>query len=162
MLLLTKSDLSSDKPVRILGDIADPSRVVLETTGSMRWSGKKGLIRGVTLQRPRACPKEKALVSVVEGGTLQVLLLSVAGADLSLCNDCVILRSYESVICRQRRGGGLGASLIIVKKIAVFHLLFRCTWYTVNGGRSDSDLYVLASPLLKQALPLAKPGHVYC
>lgn len=67
-----QGDLFMDKPVRIMGERSDPSRVVLEMTGSLRWGGKKGLILGVTLRRPRPCPDKGPLVTVGEYSTLQV------------------------------------------------------------------------------------------
>ncbi|CAN0335219.1 unnamed protein product, partial [Hapterophycus canaliculatus] len=51
-----EGDLISDKPVRILGERADPSRVLVEMTGSLRWTARKGLVVGVSLRRPRPCP----------------------------------------------------------------------------------------------------------
>lgn len=70
--LFAQGDLSSDKPVRILGERTDPSRVLLEMTGSLRWTARRGLIVGVSMRRPRPCPEKGALVTVAAGGNLQV------------------------------------------------------------------------------------------
>lgn len=73
----SKGDLLCDKAVRIVGERVDPSRVVLEMTGSLRWTGSKGLILGVNLRRPRPCPNKGSLITVASGGNLQVKLSSL-------------------------------------------------------------------------------------
>ena len=55
-----------------MGERADPTRVLVEVTGSLRWTGRKGLILGVSMRRPRPCPDKGALVTVSSGGNLQV------------------------------------------------------------------------------------------
>lgn len=67
-----QGDLSSDKAVRILGEATDPARVLVEMTGSVRWTAPKGLVVGVSLRRPRPCPDKGPLIRVDSGGNLQV------------------------------------------------------------------------------------------
>lgn len=59
-------------PVRIISECADPSQVLLGMTGSLRWTGRRGLIVGVSMRRPRPCPNKGELISVAASGSLEV------------------------------------------------------------------------------------------
>ncbi|CAN0278978.1 unnamed protein product, partial [Discosporangium mesarthrocarpum] len=67
-----RGDLLVDKVVKVVGDTRDPSRVVLELTGEVRWSATRGVIQGVTLRRPKPCPNSGPLVEVIRNGKLEM------------------------------------------------------------------------------------------
>lgn len=94
VLLSWQGELFCDKPVCILGERSDPNRVVVEMTGSIRWTGAKGIILGVSMRRPRPCPDQGPLVTVSGGGNLKVC----ASVDIYMC-VCVFFR-YELRFCR--------------------------------------------------------------
>jgi hypothetical protein len=68
-----ESTLEINVPLRFLGEASDPSRCVLELTGSLsvrRAAGRVDL-SGITVRRPRKLPQAAAVVSV-SGATLSV------------------------------------------------------------------------------------------
>ena len=42
-----------DKPLKLVGDEHNPANVVVEMSGSIKWSGKGGWIEGITFRRPK-------------------------------------------------------------------------------------------------------------
>lgn len=42
-----------DKPLKLIGDEHNPANVVIEMTGSVKWTGKGGWIEGITFRRPK-------------------------------------------------------------------------------------------------------------
>jgi len=65
--------LDIDVPLRIVGDERDPTNVVLELSGCIKWKGKAGWIEGVTLQRPRVSSNDKNLIFQFENGSCNIV-----------------------------------------------------------------------------------------
>merc|ERR1719343_762854 len=42
-----------DKPLRFVGDENNPANVVIEMSGSVKWTGAGGWIEGITFRRPK-------------------------------------------------------------------------------------------------------------
>jgi hypothetical protein len=42
-----------DKPLKLIGDEHNPSNVIIEMSGSVKWTGHGGFIEGVTFRRPK-------------------------------------------------------------------------------------------------------------
>lgn len=61
-------------PVKLIGDEKDPSHVVIELSGELRWSGSGGYIEGVTFRRPRMNDKSdtKPMLLVQTNGKLSI------------------------------------------------------------------------------------------
>lgn len=57
-------DLLVDKSIRIIGDIDEPARVVVELGGALRWRAASGTIAGLTLRRPRTSKTATAALVV--------------------------------------------------------------------------------------------------
>ena len=56
--------------MRIIGDVSEPARVVIELGGTLRWSARGGALAGVTLRRPRATRDAQHALRVEPGATL--------------------------------------------------------------------------------------------
>ena len=65
--------LSIDKPLRIVGDENDPSHVVIELSGSIRWTARGGFIEGVTFRRPKISSASHEEVLVVGCGKVDMM-----------------------------------------------------------------------------------------
>jgi hypothetical protein len=70
-------------PLRFIGDENDPSHVVIELSGSFRWSGTCGFIEGVTIRRPKIASASSDEMLVVVDGRLDLLqcVLNNHGSD---------------------------------------------------------------------------------
>jgi hypothetical protein len=60
------------KRLRIIGDVYEPSRVVLELSGNVYWAAAGGSITTLTMRRPRQLPHARACVRVLRGGWLDL------------------------------------------------------------------------------------------
>ncbi|KAL3922930.1 MAG: hypothetical protein SGILL_001943 [Bacillariaceae sp.] len=60
-----------DKPIKLVGDENNPSNVVIEMSGCVKWSAKGGWIEGITFRRPKilsgAAPTSPILVATEQG-----------------------------------------------------------------------------------------------
>jgi hypothetical protein len=88
-------DLVVKRRVRLIGDVMEASRAVVELSGSVVWTARGGLLQMLTLRRPRACPHAAACLAV-RGGALEV------------------------VACIVNNEGGAGAAVQVGEKGALF------------------------------------------
>ncbi|CAN0293858.1 unnamed protein product, partial [Ectocarpus fasciculatus] len=109
-----EGDLSSDKAVRILGEATDPARVLIEMTGSVRWTARKGLVVGVSLRRPRPCPDKGPLIKVDSGGNLQLSACHVNNKQAGEASPGLEVTDANSILflerCRVQDARGDGVS----------------------------------------------------
>jgi hypothetical protein len=65
-----------DKPLRLIGDEQNPANVIVEMSGSIRWSGQGGWIEGVTFRRPKmtsGAPPSYSMVTIEGKGRVDMV-----------------------------------------------------------------------------------------
>jgi len=117
--------LSVDFPLRFVGDENDPSHVVIELSGSIRWKGSGGWIEGITVRRPRLSNLQ---------GTRREIIIVEDGARLDVAH-CVFSNEGNtgdvvSLMGKGNKGrwnfvvmkgaGGQGCGLSLQKEASVF------------------------------------------
>jgi hypothetical protein len=70
-------DMVVDWPLRFIGDESNPSNVIVEMSGTIKWRACSGFIEGLTFRRPKISSGEKAE---------QVLLLVEKNAKVNMVN----------------------------------------------------------------------------
>lgn len=75
-----------------MGDENDPSHVVIELSGSIRWQAKRGWIEGVTFRRPRISKEGTRVPEIlsVEGGGRLDIFNSVLNNEGSLASPAIV------------------------------------------------------------------------
>jgi superfamily II DNA/RNA helicase len=69
-------DLSVDIPLRLIGDESNPSNVIIEMSGTLKWRAKGGWFEGVTFRRPKISsgePTTSELLLIEKEGRLDVV-----------------------------------------------------------------------------------------
>jgi hypothetical protein len=69
-------DLSVDIPIRLIGDENNPSNVIIEMSGTLKWRAKGGWFEGVTFRRPKissGAPTTSELLLIEKEGRLDVV-----------------------------------------------------------------------------------------
>lgn len=65
-----------DIPLKFVGDEHDPSHVVIELSGTVRWKAKGGFLEGITFRRPRISGKADCsgpILSMEHGACLDMV-----------------------------------------------------------------------------------------
>eukprot|EP00529_Nitzschia_sp_RCC80_P005624 CAMPEP_0113483506 /NCGR_PEP_ID=MMETSP0014_2-20120614/23467_1 /TAXON_ID=2857 /ORGANISM="Nitzschia sp." /LENGTH=1030 /DNA_ID=CAMNT_0000377051 /DNA_START=488 /DNA_END=3576 /DNA_ORIENTATION=+ /assembly_acc=CAM_ASM_000159 len=65
-----------DKPLRIVGDEDNPTNVVIEMAGSVKWTGNGGWIEGITFRRPKLAGGQvpfQPMLSVMGNGKVDIV-----------------------------------------------------------------------------------------
>ena len=65
-----------DKPLRIVGDEDNPTNVVIEMAGSVKWTGNGGWIEGITFRRPKLASGEvpfQPMLSITGNGRVDIV-----------------------------------------------------------------------------------------
>jgi parallel beta-helix repeat protein len=73
---VSEPGLIVDKPLKFVGDENNRSNVVVEMSGSIRWSGKGGWIEGITFRRPKmtgGLVPANALLHMEDRGKIDVI-----------------------------------------------------------------------------------------
>jgi len=86
------ADLLIDKPLQIIGDLSEPSRVILELSGSIVWQANSGAILGISLRRPRPINRACPLLLVDEDS--QVLITKTLFDNSGAGGATVYIRSF--------------------------------------------------------------------
>ena len=110
-------DVVIDKPLRIVGDPTEPTRVVVELGGSLRWRARAGGIVGVSFRRPRVS-KTATHALTIEEGTLCASKVVVdnhgAGGAALFVDSSSFLFLDQSRISRAR-----ASALVVLGRCAV-------------------------------------------
>lgn len=99
-------------PLRFVGDENDPAHVVVELSGTVRWSATCGFIEGVTFRRPKIASASSDEMLVVAGGRLDLLqcVLNNHGSDGNVASVSGAKCRWIGVIVQgSRQGSGLVA-----------------------------------------------------
>lgn len=110
-----------DFPLRIVGDEHDPSHVVIELSGSVKWLGGVGWIEGVTFRRPKISSGKKScceILRVEDGGKVDMIHCVMNNGDSQ--GDVAVIRGtgsngrWEDV---EVKGSGLkGGGIVVAAK----------------------------------------------
>lgn len=122
-------------PLRFVGDEHDPSHVVIELSGSIRWQAKKGWIEGITFRRPRLS-KEGSLapeIICVEGGGRVDIFNSILNNEGSLKSPAIVRGVDSKGTWRSVKLRGAMASPGLVLEDRADVELQNCT-VSDNGG----------------------------
>lgn len=70
----SEAGLIIEKPLRFVGDENNPSNVVVEISGSIKWTSKSGWMEGITWRRPKISSSEVAspILDVDGAGRLDI------------------------------------------------------------------------------------------
>lgn len=73
---VSEPGLLVDKPLKLVGDENNPANVVIEMSGSMRWSGQGGWIEGITFRRPKIVSglvSSAPMLDLCESGSINMI-----------------------------------------------------------------------------------------
>jgi len=65
-----------EKPLRLVGDENNASNVVIEMSGTIKWSGRAGWVEGVTFRRPKISSGEGStddMLRILSGGRVDMI-----------------------------------------------------------------------------------------
>eukprot|EP00934_Nitzschia_sp_Nitz4_P002540 Nitzschia sp. Nitz4//scaffold91_size79674//8876//15610//NITZ4_005356-RA/size79674-processed-gene-0.29-mRNA-1//1//CDS//3329560067//2530//frame0 len=113
---VTDSGLLFDKPLKLIGDEHNPSNVVVELSGSITWSGRGGIIEGITLRRPKistGVTVEYPVLQIMEAGRVDVVdsILDNDGSTGSVVLATGVGNKGQWKKVTIRNGGGHGVEL---------------------------------------------------
>ena len=160
-----EGDIIVDKALRIVGDVTEPTRVVVELGGSLRWRAKAGAIAGLSIRRPKI--SQTATHALVIDGTLYASKIAVdnygaGGAAIYVGPDAKLFLD-QSRVSRAKASG-----LMVFGTAGLSH-----TAIVDNGAygifaQPDSSVFARDSHLLRNkenpflALPESLAAFVHC
>lgn len=110
-------------PVKIISESGDPSRCIVELTGSMVFAGNtnRTIMSGITVRRPRKLAQRSVCVFVTGGSTLSLASCCVnndgaLGATVSVARNAT-LRLYTSVV----KGGSVAGVVAMEACVVATH-----------------------------------------
>jgi hypothetical protein len=105
-----------DRPIQIIGDEHNPANVVVELSGSLKWTAKGGFIEGVTFRRPKissGSPPANDLLIVEGSGRVDVLNAvfdndGCTGIVAKVSGNCIRKGRWNAAVLK---GGEVGLDL---------------------------------------------------
>lgn len=111
-------DLVVDKGIRIIGDLQEPARVVVELGGAIKWMASTGAVVGLTLRRPRASRAATNALVIEASGRLCASRLYV---DNDGAGGAAVLIQQNAFGCFSRcRVAGARTAGVVVRGSATF------------------------------------------
>lgn len=107
---INEPGLDINIPLRFVGDENDPSHVIIELSGTIRWTSTSSFIEGVTFRRPKIGSSCQDEILVVNGGKMDMLqcVLNNQGSDENVAVvDGAKCRWVGVVLSGSRLGSGL-------------------------------------------------------
>ena len=103
-------------PLKFVGDESNPSHVIIELSGTIRWYAKGGFLEGITFRRPKISgskrPQTAELLTVCEGGKLDMVhsvLDNTGSSGNVVALDRAICRWEDTTV----KGSGDGSGIVV-------------------------------------------------